>query len=170
MSFVRIKNICNKEYGYLVENYWTSSGSRQKTKGYLGRVITYAPLVQVPYELPPALSYKELSRYLLAQELRKHGFTGSKSELTHDEVKVNLLKGTCTNRKRNVVIKINDGFVCAHTFKELMTFTPQEERFEQDLANCVVAAGINMPPELFISLYEAAKRKLKKGPSSEENQ
>ena len=37
MAFLRIKKVKGNEYAYLVENKW-KSGSRQKVKGYIGRV------------------------------------------------------------------------------------------------------------------------------------
>ena len=41
MAFFRIKKIKGKEYTYLVENEWKRKGSRQKVKGYLGRIYRF---------------------------------------------------------------------------------------------------------------------------------
>ena len=41
MAFFRTKKIKGKEYAYIVENEWKRKGSRQKVKGYLGRVYKF---------------------------------------------------------------------------------------------------------------------------------
>ena len=41
MTFFRIKKINGKEYAYIVENKWKGNSSKQKVKGYLGRVYRF---------------------------------------------------------------------------------------------------------------------------------
>ena len=41
MVFFRIKKIKGKEYAYIVENEWKRKSSRQKVKGYIGKVYRF---------------------------------------------------------------------------------------------------------------------------------
>jgi len=160
MSFIRVKKIAQYQYAYLVENYWTSKGSRQKTKQYLGRVLPLLPTREIVYNLPK-VSYPHIIRYLAEQELLKHGFTKN-THFTKEKVLVDLEKASFVVKKKPVVLKMNEGYLCAHTYNEACSYIPKKRDFGEELALLIVATGIHMPPELFIAVYEAAKKNINK--------
>ncbi|MFC1775066.1 hypothetical protein ACFLZN_02005 [Nanoarchaeota archaeon] len=157
MAFVRVKKIANKEYAYLVENFWTPQGSRQKTKKYLGRMLSLSITKEVHYNNISG-NYNKIIGMLILKEIEKRGFINGfhhENEVKFDESGFRLTKG-----KKNVVIKSNEGFLCEHTCNELLNFKPEHIKFEAQLANLLLESGIGMPPEVFVIVYEAAKKRL----------
>jgi len=49
MTFIRTKRIKGHKYAYLVRNYWTKKGSRQKSKKYLGRVVEFPKVKDIDF-------------------------------------------------------------------------------------------------------------------------
>jgi hypothetical protein len=156
MSFVRLKTIAGHQYAYLVDNYWTPKGSRQRTKAYLGRAIIVTNTVEVSYDTPPT-DYKTLITWLITKELQKKGFAGKKI-LKYEDIRADLNKGKITRKKKNIVIPNHEGFISEHTYNTLKKYTPKKEHYEKELAQHILEAGINMPKDLFIRIIEALKK------------
>ncbi|MBD3318784.1 hypothetical protein GF342_02655 [Candidatus Woesearchaeota archaeon] len=155
MGFIRCKIIGKGTYAYLVENQWTSKGSRQKIQGYLGKVIALTPCASATYV--PSKEYGALVHHLIEQELIKHGFTQEGTTWRHQDIIVDIEQESVREGTRAVVLALNDGYLCTHTLREIHTYTPHLDNFEEELATRIIATGIAMPPSFFIHLYEAAK-------------
>lgn len=151
--FVRIKKVKEKEYAYLVENIWTSKGSRQKVKDYLGKIKRLQKIKDEQKEIKK--EYKESIKELIKKELINHGFKESGSELIFEEIKANINDLTIKENSRKVVLAMNEGFMCETTLKRLMSFILQGEEKEAGtkLANLLTEAGTKLNDEEFIKLY-----------------
>jgi hypothetical protein len=157
-GFVRIKKIKGSEYGYLVENSWTPQGSRQKVKAYLGKIITPAKKAEHPVPDLTGMTYTDALKALAKWCLLKHGFQeGTASMLMQQTVLADLGEGTFINKNNPAVIKMNEGFLCNHTFQKAVEFTPSgntEETIGKELASVLLEAGLSVPREIFVQLYE----------------
>ena len=165
MAFVRIKQISGKEYGYLVENSWTGSGSRQKVAKYLGRLIKPQktksedlglflglPEGQGVNEWMAKSSFREIATKLVLWELANHEINGASS------LKINVESAEILDDKsKPVVIALNDGFLCSHTAKKLLEYEPRTDYSGYNLADALTAAGIAVNKEVFISLFGKAQ-------------
>ena len=152
MAFVRVKKLKGKEYAYLVENTWQDKGSRQKVKAYLGRVIK--PLRQKEGLVDVAgMQFQDAVIALIKQELLNHGF-GENLEL--EKVKADLLNKSFISGSRNVVLALNEGFLCTHTITEVLDFKSAgyEEQVGAKLATALVEAGLKLPKDVFVALFE----------------
>jgi len=152
--FVRVKKIKGKPYAYLVENEWTPWGSRQRVVKYLGK--THEPsriaegLLELPAELQAAMTEA------VAQELKNHGFSRKGTTLTKDTIMVNLAEKTVRDKNKKVVLAMNEGYLCDHTFTELLNYVPEEkhEVNAKKLAGLVLEAGLKLSNEQFVHLFE----------------
>ncbi len=147
MAFVRIKKVQGKEYGYLVENKWTSSGSRQKVKAYLGKIYRPEKTKAEQLSIERSWTYAETIHKLVQWELANHNL--------HSEIQ--QTSTSFTAKGKSIVLALNEGFLCEHTLQALLDFTPKgtyEEQVGMELANTLVEAGILMPKEHFILLFE----------------
>ena len=156
--FIRIKTIRNNKYGYLVENNWKKrqQSSRQKVKEYLGRVIAVQHQQSLFPEQLPSSTFQEAVLYILAHQLKQQGFKEEKNILSKDGININLQEQTIKKEKKDIVLKINEGYLCSHTLKNLLNF--QAEGYEEEaglqLAEAIVGAGLQIPKHLFIQLFE----------------
>lgn len=155
--FVRVKKIKEKEYGYLVKNKWTKKGSRQRVVGYLGKIIHLKRKKDLTFKYNQK-PLKKIFLELIDWELKCHGF----ENFQIDDIKVDLDKKTVLQGKKNIVLAMNEGFLCSHTIKALLKFKPKghEEQIALQLANSLVETGIKVPHEVFIKLYEKIVMKL----------
>ncbi|MBD3361637.1 hypothetical protein GF358_02475 [Candidatus Woesearchaeota archaeon] len=152
MGFIRTKTIKGKEYAYLVSNTWTINGSRQNVKGYLGRVIR--PTKEREETTNTADSeFKEAINSLITQELINHGFN---EKLMRDKTKIDLENRKIINGKKNIVLGLNEGFLCTYTLNNIMTLQLKghEEQAGMQLATALVEAGLKIDKETFVSLFE----------------
>lgn len=152
MAFVRVKKLKGKEYAYLVENTWQDKGSRQKVKSYLGKVVK--PLRQKEAGVDIAsMQFNDAVMALVKQELANHGFNES---LELEGVKADLLNRSFVSGKRNVVLALNEGFLCSQTLNEVLGFKPEgyEEQAGEKLATVLVEAGLKLPKDVFVRLFE----------------
>jgi hypothetical protein len=158
MGFVRIKKIKGQEYGYLVENTWTAKGSRQKVKAYLGRIIKPAKTAGQPVPELKELSYADAVRAVAKWTLLQHGFQeGSQSMLMSGTVLADLGESRIINRTNPAVISMHEGFLCTHTLQQATGFIPSgntEETVGKELANVLLEAGLSVPQEVFVQLFE----------------
>ena len=155
--FIRVKKIKGKDYAYLVSNEWTPNGSRQKVKDYFGAVQKHSQL----YEKAALLEakFEESLTELLRNELLNHGFAMSECRnlLTKEGIVVDLVcKNVRNSDRKPCAIKLNEGFLCEHTLKELFGMKLLENNSQAGavLANSLVAAGLKVSKELFVALFE----------------
>jgi len=152
MAFVRIKKVQGKEYGYLVKNEWTSKGSRQKVKAYLGKIIRPSKTTEQPLTIERSWNFSETIHKLVEWELSNHDIPKEVS-YKDDQFKT---------RRKSIVLALNEGFLCQQTLSQLLAFKPKgtyEEQVGLELANTLVEAGIMMPKEQFILLFEKVYKK-----------
>ena len=154
--FVRTKKIKGQDYAYLVQNSWTKKGTRQKVKGYLGRVFPFDVEKNVQFQVKDTQSPKETVINLIKWELERRNFKEDNNILRRDNISVNLNTLEVKNSKRNAVLKLNNGFICPHTLNNLLTFKSYGEADEVavELATIFSDAGIEIPQEIFINLYQ----------------
>jgi hypothetical protein len=162
MAFLRIKKIKGIEYAYLVKNRWTKKGARQKVSKYIGKLIRP--------EITSVLSFEnyieiDIARFveeedpgsiidsLIEFELLRHGFRKDSHFLAKGDLEYKNHR--LTKSKRNVVLLINDGFMCTYTIKELLKFDylGDETDTATELANVFVNCGIQVPQDLFILFF-----------------
>ncbi len=158
MGFVRIKKIKGSEYGYLVENTWTAKGSRQKVKAYLGKIIKPVKESELPAPELKKLSYPDAVKAIAKWTLLQHGFQeGSESMLISGTVLADLGELKVINKTSPAVIKMHEGFLCTHTLQQAIGFIPSgntEEIIGKELANVLLEAGLSVPHEIFVQLFE----------------
>lgn len=172
MAFFRTKKIKGKEYAYIVENEWKTTaksvgtlrgikprGSRQKVKGYVGRVHRFNLINNVGFL--EHLKIENIENYTSNNDIYKiishliewelYRFNISKSEFSIDLSNKRIQKSN-----KNVVFFINEGFMCSLTLKSLLEFRPEgdEQADAYRLARAFVEAGIKVPQEIFIGLYQ----------------
>jgi len=152
MAFIRTKKIKSYEYAYLVENVWRKrpkKGSRQKVKAFLGRV--YKP------ELKNDLNFVKEEVYVRDNSFKQIVKDLVEFELLKHDVKdffVDFDKNLVLRNNRKVALQINEGFLCNYTLKNLINFKLEEEEAGYSLAKAFVEAGIKVPQELFIKIFE----------------
>ncbi|MBS3101051.1 hypothetical protein J4204_02880 [Candidatus Woesearchaeota archaeon] len=163
--FFRIKKIKGREYAYIVENSWKRNGSRQKVKGYIGRV--YMPNLKHDVNFFKHFNIEDAEPYLqsgdfakiindLAEwEILRHG-------ISKDEFLIDLANARIEKNGKKVAFHINDGFMCSLTLRNLLEFRAEgdEENDGYRFARAFVEAGIKVPQEVFIGLFGKLYREL----------
>ena len=166
MSFIRTKKIRKngKEYScaYLVENRWRKrlkggkKGSRQKVKGYLGRIYEYSKVKDKDFFEHHSIEdvkgyvdkgYNQVIRDLIEWELHKHNVNKEDFLIDFDRKKVD-------RNNKKAAIMMNEGFLCEHTLRNLMNFKIEGEEIGYKFAKVFVEAGIDVPEELFVKVFE----------------
>lgn len=150
MSFIRIKEVKGQRYAYLVENKWTERGARQKVGKYLGRI--YAPQKGKKTGLKEYLSVKDLKGYVEDSDFKK-----IINDLMALELYNHGLNHFYTEKQGNKVIALNQGFLCEHTLKALLNYSPEEDQGLR-LAELITGAGIDIEKEVFVELFEKLKK------------
>ena len=168
MAFIRIKKINGQEYVYLIRNKWTRQGSRQKLSKYLGKL--YVPTLDKPdlkfedfsdINFEKSLS-RDIVRELVKWELARHGFQAVKKNLmVKDNCYANLATRDLyleTGRGRSkAAIKLYNDFLAEYTLRKLLDFKTEKIGMEivgQEFARAFVIAGINVPKETFITIFQ----------------
>ena len=158
MAFFRIKKIKGKEYAYVVENEWKRKGSRQKVKGYIGRVYKFNLVNNIDFlqyhKIEDIQNYVEnndknkIINDLIEWELFKF-------DIKKEEISIDLSNAKVQKNKKDVALLINDGFICSHTLKKLIELKSEgdEQLDGYNLARAFVEAGIKVPQEIFIVLF-----------------
>lgn len=155
MAFVRIKKIKNGEYAYKVANEWTEKGSRQKVKGYIGKVVKQEGNHTVSLSLTNK-EFKEAINSLLKQTLLNIGFNEKDNRVEKEEISVHLENYEFLNLGKKIAIALNEGFMCKETMEELMGFQASEREDETGikLANALLEAGLKLDDKTFVELFE----------------
>jgi len=158
--FIRTKKIKNKEYAFLVDNKWDKKSKKVKQKviRYLGKV--YKPKQENKnfidfYNIESIEKYSKKDFKKIIKDLIE--FEIKTSEL-RNKVKLNYEKQELKINGRNAVLKINQGYLCSYTIKNLLHFkklpNEEEKQLGLRLAKSLVNAGIRIPKELFVRLCE----------------
>jgi len=149
MTFLRIKKIKSNEYGYVVENTWTSKGPRQEVKQYLGRVYRFEGKGDSALNLKG--NKRELLMELIKFELNKVNKELAKEKINFDWEKLKFIKND-----KSCVLALNEGLMCSYTLARILGFKKTRE-IEQDsvvLAKYFIEAGLAVPKEAFIAFFE----------------
>ena len=163
MSFLRLKKIKGNHYAYLVENLW-KKGSRQKVKKYVGRVYSFKIKDKENIGFLSFINKEDIEKYVMSTnfiiiiedlinwEFYKHG-------IDNKELNVEFDTPIIKRGGRGVCIKINEGFLCGVHIKSLINFRKDEEDENDEivgynLAKVFIDAGINVPQEVFIKIFE----------------
>ena len=138
---------------------------RQKSLKYLGRVVRLNPKSETsePFEIMLAesgidinlLCSEEIIRLLIGHELLKLGFRKVRGVFCFEGVCVNLNKRQIRQKGRNVVLALNNDFLCGFTLRRLLNFTFQGtgEEVGLEFAKAFVSAGIPVPEDVFVFLF-----------------
>ncbi len=155
--FVRIKKRgTSGNYAYLVENFWINGSSRQRIKSYLGKVYPLNAIHDIQVVPDFDLEYKELILDIIKKELCRYGFREKEGVYFLGKIFVNLNLGTIyDSRGKNVVIRLNDGYLCDYHLQGLFNLMASEERVKGiQLASLLVSAGLKVDSSSFVELYK----------------
>lgn len=168
MSFIRTKKIKKKsgncyEYAYLVENKWrkrlkgSKKGARQKVKAFLGRV--YSLNLVNDRNFSEHYNIKDIDEYVKENSLSKITKDLVLWEFFKHDVKdvaVDFEEIILRKDKNKIVLRMNEGFLCDCTLKKLLNFKFKEDEYDAGvvLAKVFVEAGIKIPRELFVKVFE----------------
>lgn len=156
MTFFRIKKIKNKEYAYAVENKWHSKGSRQKVKGYLGRVYRFKPKNNASFlefvKADNIQDYFEGNTQVVYDLIEWEFF---KNGIDKKEFLMDVANKTVQRNGKDVALMINEGFLCSITLKNLLEFKPEADGPNEGyrFARVFIEAGIKVPQDVFIGLF-----------------
>ena len=169
MVYIRVKKFKRKngkivKYAYLVKSRWkkrvgkgSKQGARQKVKGFLGRVCKGTVVKDVNFFEHFKIS--DLDSYVKENSLRKIaedlvGFEFVKHDV--NDVYVNFDEQVVRRDGNKTVVQMNDGFLCDYTLNKLVGFRFKEDESEAGmaLAKVFVDAGIKIPEELFVKVFE----------------
>lgn len=163
MAFVRVKRISGSEYAYLVENSWTERGPRQKVGKYLGKLHRPG---KAKSEGLCAFLGKDAGQHIRGSEFRKVAADMVKLEMHNHDVKSDDFEvdfDAMTVKKRgsgrDVVLAMNDGFLCGHTLRQLLEYDAGKDYSGYMLADLITGAGIMPEQDVFIEIYGKFKAK-----------
>ncbi|MBS3132545.1 hypothetical protein J4470_00250 [Candidatus Woesearchaeota archaeon] len=157
MAFVRVKRISGGEYAYLVENSWTEKGARQKVGKYLGKV--HKPEKVKSEGLGAFLGIPDVGKHVRSSDFKRVAADLIRLELHNHDVKSDEITAdfegfSVKNRSgKNVVVAMNNGFLCSHTMKSLAGYDADKDYSGYLLADLITAAGIVPEQDVFIELY-----------------
>ena len=171
MTFIRIKKIKGIQYAYLIKNRWlkTKKQPKQKVVGYLGKLIIPDSMLEESSEQIPnpevnfydSMNIIEPEDYidkndvpdiikdLVEFELKRHNMNGIEG------LEIDSSKAKVMAKNKNVVLRLNDGYLCNYTMKRLVNFDfkGEEEEVGLELAKRFIGAGIAVPNEIFIGIF-----------------
>ncbi|MDP7180206.1 MAG: hypothetical protein QF824_02975 [Candidatus Woesearchaeota archaeon] len=177
------KNGEKVEFAYFVENKWRKRvksgkiGARQKVKGYLGRVFRVDRVNEKGFfdhygidvegsdgdngvkKYLRGKSREEIVSDLIKLELFNHGF---KEEvrgrfMVNGDMKFDVRgKWVSHGSNGNVALAMNEGYLCRYLVKRLGSgfFGGNEKEVGYKLAKAFVEAGLKVPKEIFVGVYE----------------
>lgn len=162
--FVRLKKIKGMPYAYLVKNIWRQGRSQQKVVKYLGRA--YTPQKEQELSIELSQDFRTAVKQLVSKELQQHGFVEAGSTLVKDGITIDLDTNKVTAGKRDVVVQMNEGFLCEHTLQQAKAYERKHEQAEKEgprLAEVLLATGLSLPQEEFVQMYERSGKLIKEG-------
>ncbi|PIN76344.1 hypothetical protein COV17_02885 [Candidatus Woesearchaeota archaeon CG10_big_fil_rev_8_21_14_0_10_36_11] len=156
MTYIRTKSINKNMYAYVVESTTTPKGPRQNVKQYLGRVYTTTKNEMQKKKGITAKNTTDFLRQLASRELYAHGFTIKRNNVEFSNVLFSQKSFTLQNGKKNVVVKLNEGYLCHHTLQKIQKFTKTDDVAKDGfvLARLIIEAGMTISEEEFIHFYK----------------
>ncbi|TKJ17080.1 hypothetical protein CEE44_00915 [Candidatus Woesearchaeota archaeon B3_Woes] len=151
--FVRLKKIKDKYYAYHVQNKRVRGKVKQKVKGYIGRA--YFPKKTNEKDFFEFVNeninnynkpFKEIIEDLIKWEFLKHNLKD-----------IELDKFLIKKDNNKIILKLNEGYLYDKTIKNMIKFQPvgdDEYIIGKEFAEVFVKAGIDIPKELFVKLFE----------------
>ena len=146
MTYIRVKRISKYKYAYLVESVSSPKGPRQKVKKYLGKVYDVG---EVSRDSVSGKSRKEFVRELIRDVLRE--FNSSEIKVDYDSFSF-----AKKSSRKDVVLKVNDGFLCEFTVNLILKFRKSGD-LQKDgykLAKYFLDAGLPVSQEEFVEFYQ----------------
>ncbi len=150
--FIRIKKISTNSYAYLVKSVWKKQKTTQKVVKYLGKIIEHTQQVSIQHTQPQTIIQDFFTQLGFTQK----GFYFYNSDYMYSTKTQKIIN---SKTKKPVVFRVNDGFVCQYTLKNLQTVLekPYSIKTQKEdialLAKTIVDAGINLDKNGFIELY-----------------
>ncbi len=174
LAFIRVKRFKRKdgsrvEYAYIVENRRNRKKKKvkQKFRKYLGRVYRPNKLNNMDfyefhsiYDVQKYIkdtSKEKMINDLLEFELCNYGFKGENGVLRRDNCFVNIKERRVYNEKdNNVALALNNGLLTSYAIEDLLNFKASfsDEETGYKLAKAFVEAGIKVPKEVFVGIFE----------------
>jgi len=162
--FIRTKKVKGYEYAYIVANKWKKGKVKQKTKKYLGRVYRFEKSANVSffefYNITSMESYVKntpkikILKDLIQLELHNHGFQKHGDVWQNKSCYVDVSNLRIFNNKgKNIALAFNDGFLTNYTIRTIIRIKPTTDQDVYRLAKAFVEAGINIPKEIFVGIY-----------------
>lgn len=170
--FIRIKKIKGLEYAYLVKSVWKDKTARQKVVQYLGKVYILKKTSTASFETFCEQEKKDLEnadlktiiQALMEWTLWQHSFikdplVQKKWLFENGKVVGDPEKLKITSGKKDVTLKVNDGYMNACTVKALVDIqlnknTEEQRQAATSLAKAFVDAGIEVPQDIFIEIFQ----------------
>jgi hypothetical protein len=163
MSFIRTKKRILKDkttyYAYLVKNKWDKkkNSPRQSVSKYLGKIIEPENIKDISFE-----------EYLNINTIKEYAKDKTKEEIIDDLVLWEIEKNnrkitykktdkTLIYEKKEIVLKINEGFLTRYTIQKLIKFKTKEEdphMIGLELATAFTLSGIKVPKDIFVIIFE----------------
>ncbi len=152
--YIRVKTLKNIKYAYLVRSkYYKNKGPKQVFSKYLGKLYSkdriHDNIIDYSEEEIENKDIKVILKELLENELKNHELSSFKVDF--DKKKV------LDNKGRKCVLKINNGYLCNYTLKNLFEFEPtsaNEAIFSKELARVIIESGIDIGKQNFIFLFD----------------
>ncbi len=155
--YIRLKTIKNKEYAYLVKSkYYKRKPPKQMISKYLGRVYTPHKYLNNNINKENAFNnIEEFLKSLIELEIKNHNL--------YEHFIIDFDKFKIKNKKGNsCVIRINNGYLCDYTLKNLLKFEPSsldEKTFSKELARALIESGIQINNDMFVLLFDKVYKK-----------
>jgi len=163
--YIRIKSKkCKKgqlDYAYQVLAYRSTKGPRQKIICYLGRIFypgrNNLHITEFLYgkNLEDYFKDKSLSEtvnVLLEYELTRHGFKADKGIFTKDSIIVDLSSNNVIHDGKNVVLGINQGFMCSKTIQQIKKLIYSKSNIK-NIIKSIILVGIILDEDLFTTIF-----------------
>lgn len=162
MPYIRIKDVPKKSgkkytYAYLVQTTWRKrKHPKQKSLKYLGKIYTFNLQKEVHHCINHGLSKEEIYFDILRVELLKHGFEEQRKGIfTYQACVADLTRAMFyTTEGKEAVFQLNSGFLCSHSFHQLLQYTiTNDKKGQKHFAKTLALSGIALHPEEFVDLY-----------------
>ncbi|MEK6874852.1 MAG: hypothetical protein AABX52_03840 [Nanoarchaeota archaeon] len=157
--FIRKKHIKGQDYAYLVQNTWTTHGPRQHVTAYLGKIYTLTQTTQTPFPHIDIehMNYQDAVQAILIWNIETLGFKPTGNHYFKDNLIIDPAIHTVKNTKgKEAIIQRDQGYLCSHTLTTIYKFSMQghEEEVGFALAKAFVDAGLSVPKEVFVQIFE----------------
>jgi len=155
--FIRLKKIKGKQYAYLVKNKRKKGKVRQKVVEYIGEALIAGEKEKTDFfdfvgknikEYIQDKNLKEIFFDLVRWEIKRHKL----ENIYFDSENISVMKNS-----KGIIIKMNEGYLYGKRIKEIINFIAvgDDEYFiGKEFAELFVKAGIDIPKELFVGLFE----------------